>query len=282
MTAPRESTGPGGRSQFSDIFNAALPSDREGNSIFSGLDVLSGLVDGIDDFVAGSQPRWQHPDSAGAVLLGSSFGLNDPALLRAMEQLSGACVVISKPKRTDYFVSMHRKLARLNDQQRPPGIPVQAFDEPRDLAPLRGGRPLVVGPYTPEPGPIPAYRTLGFRPASDRDFVPLVHAKLALLGHLLQWEVDAPGYVEALEFQPVRLWSSSANFTAGSRRSIEHGSWTEDPAQIAAAQRLLLKLIAASEPVETNVDRWDPELAPIEYDHDAMVEALPDPLDDDW
>jgi hypothetical protein len=263
-----------GWARFSDAFDGKLPTDAAGNYILAGLDVLRGLVDGIGDFVAGRQPRWRNDDSSGAVLLASSFGLNDVDLLKAMEQLAAACIVISKPERGRYWDSMLYRLAERNAQERPPGIPLDAFDELRDLAPLEHGRPAVVGPHARLPETVAAFRTLGFRKTSAREWPPLVHAKLALLGHLLRWQVDAPGDLEAVSFQPVRLWISSANFTSGSRRSIEFGYWTEDPALLRAAQDLLVKLIAESEALDTNADDWRPEMGPIEFDHEAMIEAM--------
>jgi hypothetical protein len=263
-----------GRAQFSDVFDAKFRLDAAGDNIFVGLDVLRGLVDGINDFVACRQPRWQRDESCGAVLLGSSFGLNDDDLLRAVEQLAAACIVISKPERTQYWDDMHRQLARRNEQERPPGIPLEAIYELGGLAPLKHERPLVVGPSTRVPETISAFRTLGFRKTAGKYPPPLVHAKLALLGHLLHWHVDAPGDVEAVAFQPIRLWVSSANFTKGSRRNVEFGYWTEDPTMLKAAEHLLVRLIAESEAVDTNVDDWNPEMAPVDYDHDAMIEAM--------
>jgi hypothetical protein len=169
---------------------------------------------------------------------------------------------------------MLRRLSDLNE--RTPGIPLDAFGQFRDLAPLEKGRPAVVGPYGPAPGTgsVSTFRTLGFRKTAERMFPPLVHAKLALLGHLLCWHVDAPGDVEVVEFQPFRLWVSSANFTRSSGRSIEFGYWTEDPPLLKAAEHLLVELIARSEDVNPDVDDWRPDMAPVEYYHDAMVDAI--------
>jgi len=209
--------------RFTDAFDGTFPSDAAGNSVLVGLDVLRGLVAGIDDFVARPQPRWRHHDSVGPALIGSSAWLNDHQLLAAVKDLAGACLVISKMKRGSDTTATLRRLAKLNEQT--PGIPLGAFDELRELAPVEQGRPVVVGPYGPVPGigRVATFRTLGFRKTAERTSPPLVHAKLALLGHLLQWQVDAPGDIEAIAFQPIRLWVSSANFTTGSRRSIEFG-----------------------------------------------------------
>jgi hypothetical protein len=55
----------------------------------------------------------------------------------------------------------------------------------------------------------------GYRKPGD-DLVPIMHAKLALLGHL-QWQTeDALGNPDdIIWFTPQQLWISSANFTAG-------------------------------------------------------------------
>jgi len=264
-----------GGAQFSDAFDRTFPSDAAGNNIFVGRDVLRGLVGGIDDFVECRQPRWRRYRSLGPTLLGSSFLLNDDDFLAALEKLAGACVVINKMKRTEYVTHMLRQLAALNRQA--PGIPLEAFGRLRDLALLEEGRPAVVGPYGPAPGTgrLSTFRTLGFRETAGQRFPPLVHAKLALLGHLW-WhdEDDGPGVADVVGFQPFRLWVSSANFTRGSRRSIEFGYWTEDPALLKAAEHLLVELIAGSEDVDPDADDWRPDMARIEYDHDAMVEAM--------
>ena len=52
------------------------------------------------------------------------------------------------------------------------------------------------------------------------------------------------------------------------------GLWTSDPELLAAARDWLLSLIAISEPLGTGSDSLEPELVPIEYDHDAIIEYL--------
>jgi hypothetical protein len=52
------------------------------------------------------------------------------------------------------------------------------------------------------------------------------------------------------------------------------GMWTTDADMLAAARQWLLSLIAISEPLGTGSDSMQPELVPVEYDHDAMVEYM--------
>src|SRR5439155_17395738 len=112
-------------------------------------------------------------------------------------------------------------------------------------------------------------RTLGFRGG----YPPIMHAKLALLGHLW-WTDDGLFGEEVVGFEPRRLWVSSANFTSSSRSNIEFGYWTEDAALVAGAERFLLKAIASSEDLDAEADHLEPDLAPVEFDEVAIAEAM--------
>lgn len=71
-----------------------------------------------------------------------------------------------------------------------------------------------------EQGVVPTIRTLGYRGG----FPPIIHAKLALLGHLW-WTDDGEFGEEVIGFEARRPWVSSANFTSSSRRNLEFGYW---------------------------------------------------------
>ena len=243
-----------------------------GNSAFFGRNVIQGLVDGIDDFIHERQPRWNQFRSLGATLLASSMWIDDDLLIDKIGELEAACVVITKQGRKD--PEKLQPLAQLN--QRTPGIPIHAFSELTDLAPMVDSHPVVVGPSSPlYDEPIPTIRTLGFRKSGPRDSPPIIHAKLALLGHLW-WhdEDDSPGVVDVTGFEPFRLWISSANFTTSSRRSLEFGYWTEEPDLLKAAESFLVKLMRSSEALDPASDHFEPELVPVEYDDAAMAEAM--------
>jgi hypothetical protein len=152
-----------------------------------------------------------------------------------------------------------------------------AFRELADLAPLEDGRPALVGPYGPTAGTgyVSTVRALGFRRTDERNWPPLVHPKLALLGHLWWHDEDPLGGVDDyIGFRPYRLWVSSGNFTRGSRRSVEFAHWSEEPALLKAARDFLLELVSYSEPVDPEADDWEPEMAPVDYDEAAMIEAM--------
>ncbi len=153
------------------------------------------------------------------------------------------------------------------------GRPIRAFADLRGLALKVDGEPAIVGPYTPmDTAVVPTIRTLGYRRLGS--FPPIVHAKLALLGHLW-WHDEGPlGHVEdVIGFTPCRLWISSANFTRSSRRNLEFGYWTEDRALVQGAERFLVRLMRSSEALDPEADAFDPDLAPVDFDDVAMAEA---------
>ncbi len=153
-------------------------------------------------------------------------------------------------------------------------LPIRAFAELSGLAPKVDGQPAIVGPYTPmDTALVPTIRTLGYRRLNQR-LPPIIHAKLALLGHLW-WHDEGPlGHVDdVIGYTPQRLWVSSANFTRSSRANLEFGYWTEDPGLVAGAERFLVKLMRSSEGLDPAADAFEPDLAPIEFDDEAMAGA---------
>lgn len=252
---------------FPSIFDDALSvGPHEGNQAYFGRDVVQGLICGIDDFVYRRQSRWARRQGQ-AVLLGTAMWMDDPALLDKLGELAGACVVVTKQARKRTF----DKLAPLRDlNERTPGVPMRAFAGLSEMEPKVGGKPAVVGPGDRMgDGYLSSVRSLGYRRASDK-LVPILHAKLALLGHVWRYE-DWIG--EGMSFTPCRLWISSANFTERSRESLEFGFWTEDADLVRGASRFLVKVLGYSEPLESDADTPDPELAQVEYDDYAMAEA---------
>lgn len=253
---------------FSGEFDDEFAVGDDGNRAFFGRDVLRGLTEGIDDFIHLREARWRPFRSLGPVLLGSAMWIDDQELIGKIGQLSTACLVVTKQGRN------HAKLEPLRAlNERTPGMPIRAFADLTGLAPKVGGKSAIVGPYTPmDDAVLPTIRTFGYRHLGP--LPPIVHAKLALLGHLW-WHDEGPlGHVEdVIGFTPRRLWISSANFTRSSRRSLEFGYWTEDSALVQGAERFLLRLMRSSEGLDPDADAFEPDLAPVEFDDAAMAEA---------
>ena len=259
--------------RFSDEFDDEFAvGPEEGSHAYFGTDVLRGLVAGIDDFVHDQQQRWRRFRSLGPVLLGSAMWIDDEELIARLGELSAACIIVTKQGRKESERRKLEPLIALNE--RTPGMPIRAFAELSGLAPKVDGQPAVVGPYTPmDTALVPTIRTLGYRRLNQR-LPPIIHAKLALLGHLW-WHDEGPlGHVDdIIGYTPRRLWVSSANFTRSSRANLEFGYWTEDPGLVAGAERFLVKLMRSSEGLDPAADAFEPDLAPIEFDDEAMAGA---------
>ncbi len=265
------------RQAFSDEFDDHFRvGSEEGNDAFFGREVLQGLIDGIDDFLHSRQPRWRRYRSIGPALLGAAMWINDEELIDKLGELSAACIVVKKQDRKPHPVRKYASLEALNE--RTPGMPVRAFSALTNLAPTIEGEPAVVGPYSSLfDGTVPTIRTLGFRKLPGPVIPPILHAKLVVLGHLWWHDEDGvSGVADVVGFEARRLWVSSANFTSSSRRSLEFGYWTEEPTLVQGAERFLVKLMRSSEGLDPSADSFRPDLAEVEYDDEAMAEALED------
>jgi len=210
------------RRSFSNEFDDEFPvGPQVGNGAFFGRNVLQGLIDGVDDYLHVRQPRWRRYRSIAPALLGSVMWINDEGLINKLGELSAACIVVTKQERRS-----RRQLAPLAElKERTPGMPVRAFSALTGLAPKVEGKPAVVGPYSPMyDGSVPTIRTLGFRTQpGSQGTPPILHAKLALLGHLWWHDEDGLGgefgyWTEepALVQAPSASWSSSCAHPKGS------------------------------------------------------------------
>jgi hypothetical protein len=253
---------------FDDMFAIGLD---PGNHAYVGRDVLRGLISGIDDVIHERQERWKRRTrSYGVGLLASTAWITDPDFIAKLKELAGACVVVTKQGLDPTKLP---SLRRANDEA--PGLPIKAFPGLGGLAQREGDEPAVVGPCDRwDDVVLPTIRTLGFRKQSARDRPPLVHPKLALLGHFWEFDEGPLGDVEdVIGFTPRRLWVSSANFTRGSRWNVEFGYWTEDPALLEGMETFLVGLIAASEGLDP-ADEIKPDLLPVQFDDDDIADAL--------
>ncbi len=227
-------------------------------SVTYGLDVVDDLCAGVEKFAE---------EVSGAAAIGCVGWLSDKALVTALRRLDACCIVVNKPDRDE--PAQQHLLHEGN------GLPASALPALADLQRRRsdGGR-QILGPFGAieeiELGPV---RVAGYR-AGDRTR-PLLHAKLLVLG-TLTWEPHASGLVvgESPVFRPRRCWMGTANWTRNARRSLEVGWWSEDPEVLAESTAFLSDVLAISEPLGSNAPMPEPELLPVEFDDDAMVEAV--------
>jgi hypothetical protein len=251
---------------------------------YFGLDVLGGLIKGIVDYRRGHDQA-ERFRSLGPALLGAFMWLDDDELIQAIADFPAACVVVSKQpastsRRRCNQQATFNKLRQVRTSGN--GFPTQACPELTDLAPRTDGNPLVVGPSTQLPEIIlPAFRSIG--PCrTGNHLVPILHTKMVLLGHLWWDDEGALGHVEdVIGFTAERLWWGSANGTRSSRSNLEFGVWLTDQDFLATACRFLTEVIRHSEDIDPTNDLFEPELAPFEFDDDAMAEAAAELWADD-
>jgi hypothetical protein len=192
-----------------------------------GTDVLAGLIEGINEYesdLAGRRQGWTRRD--GLAMLGAFMWLDDPQLMERIASFHSACVAFTKQPRMK-----PEKRARFREVlERSRGFPAYALPELEWLLPLDDdGQPPVVGAGTSKPGVRPpSLRAVGYRKSGGR-LVPILHAKLMLLGELIWYEDEDYGTGEFLRFRPERLWVGSANGTCASRSSLEFGCWLVEP-----------------------------------------------------
>jgi hypothetical protein len=257
------------RRLFPDEFDATFPVGAEpGNIAFFGRDVLQGLVNGIDEFIHRPQQRWDRYRSLGPPLLGSALWIDDLELIHKIGELASACIVVSNQGRKLREIEKLGPLAKVNEHT--PGMPIAAFSALTGLAPKENGKPPVLGPYS--------------RMYDNRfpRFVRWVSVKWIVVGTTVRrsfapswyFSVTSGGTMKtkpatsttSLASQAMRLWVSSANFTASSRRNLEFGYWTEDLALVDGAERFLVKLMGSSEALDPESDHFNPGRGPGEYD----------------
>ena len=102
--------------------------------------------------------------------------------------------------------------------------------------------------------------------------MPLLHAKLMLLGELTWMEDEEFGLGDITRFRPGKLWIGSANGTFSSRFNLEIGCWQTQPELLSSAQDFLARIPANSEDLDPDADTMEPELAGPVYDDAAMAD----------
>jgi hypothetical protein len=240
-----------------------------------GGDVLSTITSGLDEYLA-LQRYWREAPA----ILGCAPWLTDEQLVDRLLRFGSSCIVINKP---DLGTGQHAQVRRLYDEGH--GFPAEALPAFHSLAPSQGGKPAVLGPYSENPARqgFKSVRVAGIS-KSQPSAVPLVHAKLLLLGEAREGEGDFGEQV--LYFAPRKAWLGSANFTFNSRRSLEFGLWTSDPSILEMVHRFLTDLLSYSELLDSFDVHPMPERIPVEYDDEAMREVLremgPGPDDREW
>ncbi len=267
----------GGRLEFpSDFRHEFTFGSQVPNKGYFGTDVLRGLTEGIDEFLSDPDQRWRQYRLLGPAMLGCVPWLDDPALLDRVAAFPSACVVVTKQERKKRGTERFEALKR--HAQEGAGFPADVFAELTSLASRYDGPTPIVGPYSGlSEVRIQSIRSFGFRKAGKRP-VPIIHAKMFLLGHIWWHDEDGSpaGVADVTGFTPKRLWLGSANGTASSRLSLEFGVWLEDQELLQSAERFIIQMLRSSEGIDPDEDLFEPEFVEFEYDDEAFAEAMRD------
>lgn len=243
---------------------------------FFGGEVLRGLTDGLDHFL--DSEHWSRRRKP--CVVGCTPWLTDGAVVERLMRFSECCIVINKPELVpDDLRSFDAEIRHLHEAGRGLNRDLLRGIDSTTMAPKFAGEPVTLGPSGPytdcEPETVfQSVRVAGIRKTDGRT-IPLAHAKLLLVG-FAGWTDEHPsGYaVEHWWFEPRRLWLGSTNFTFNARRSLEFGIWVDDLEMLRQATEFLTDLLAYSEPWGSKSVWPDPELAPYDYDEEAMWEAV--------
>jgi hypothetical protein len=228
-----------------------------GGRVWTGTNVIDGLVEVIKEHVDGTWRSRQSP-----LAIGCCPWLTDDAVADALSSLS-SCLVIAKPER-----SRRRTIQRLMDEGSP--VHKQWLEELNTVAlPSPDGEkrgPLWTEPeYMPdeawalhdvELGPV---RVAGWNPKAVH-MPPLLHAKVVVLAYAGEFTDPETGR-DWLGTIPSSVWWGSANLTWASREHIEFATWSTDAMLVHTAWHFVTQVIALSEPyTELTMTRPTPQL----------------------
>lgn len=218
--------------------------------------MIDGLCEVLDEHL--ENHRWP-------AVIGCVPWLDSAAVVDRLLKMDACCVVVNKGW-------LFREATRLHRYGKPvcnkhiSGLEMMVPD---------GDGPTLIGPFSRMPehelGPL---RVAGWPDKKDTK-LPILHAKLAVLGYLHEVccpDVD-PDIWSEWHFAAEAVWSGSVNWTERSRSHLEFGFLCDDPSLVWAAERFVADVIAFSEPVGTPCVGPEPNLVCAEFDDEAMAAA---------
>lgn len=232
--------------------------------------VLKDLLCGVSDFLR-EERRTSYECWTIPIVLGCVPWMSNEHLTAEFAKAGGCCIVMTKGA---------GDLAAAEDLiENGHPLPTRhfgAFDEIGVRGPV--GEVPTIGPGglsapLAEVGPV---RMAGWkRPGGGSKGLPLVHAKLLVLGDAWADEKADTGPVHA--FTAKRAWLGSSNWTGPSAAEhLEFGLWTDEPTLVAHTTEFLLDLINYSEPFQPDSNRPNPEFAEANWDDQAFADYLAD------
>ena len=241
-----------------------------GNAQFGG-GVVDHLVAGLVDFLAElAEKNSQHSAryARTPVAVGCVPWLTSKPVAEALMRFRSLILI-------DKASSQYSAVAQLHGADRGLWSQILGTDyyAPVDSA----GAPRLVGPYDELGDSYEPVRVIGWQRSERGRAKPLLHAKLLVIGTTMYYDDpdDGSGPFWA-RVRPERVWAGSANWTEASSAHIEFGTWIDDHELCDEALGFLVGLLKFSEPFSAGTAGPEPNLAPIEWDDDAMWEAMHD------
>jgi hypothetical protein len=242
------------------------PHEWANGTVVHGSGVLDDLVAGIEKHISTSTDGYWSRLIPQPVGIGCVPWLTDDRVVDALMQLGQFCVLVDK-QQPDYAAV--RKLARHGNPLS--GAYLPGFEE-LALPDANGAAPIIT-PHSGKLDPVQLgpVRVVGWQQAQGEKR-PMLHSKLLVLGVTTHYEDDEMFAGDILKFHPKVTWMGSANWSANSRRHVEFGMWSSDPALVQHNFDYLLSLVTFSEPRGVATVGPEPELVSAVWDDDSFRE----------
>jgi hypothetical protein len=223
------------------------------NRAWFGGGVVDGLCDVLDEYLS---RRMSRPAAIGCVYL-----LDSPAVIDRLTALDACCIVVDKRSQSPQPLSQLKQCGRPLCNTDISGLEFTApSEDAHDIGPGMDFPCHEVGPV----------RVAGHR---SRPGVPLLHAKILVLGNLATISMPGDDIHTWRRFVPNAVWQGSANWTAASSSHLENATLCEDEMLVDRATSFVAKVIAFSEPADSEWVSPEPYFEEVGLDNDALAEA---------
>ncbi len=239
-------------------------------TVTHGSGVIEDLAAGIRHFRTSAADGYWSRLTPATVGIGCVPWLTDLKVIDELAALDDLCVVVDKHVATRRSALLHQRGKALSSAF------LDGFEEL--TLPDSNGQGPVIGPYRTTTGPglvepvdLGPVRVAGWT-TNDGRKLPLLHSKMLVLGVTTYYEDDEMFAGDILRFNPLVTWMGSANWTEASRKHVEHGMWSTDPALVFNNYDYLCSLIALSENLGSVNPEPTPEFVAAVWDDDAFKE----------
>lgn len=268
LDSPPQRWGPGTEPRRKNW--SRLSAYQHPTTVTHGSGVIDDLVAGIRRFRSTAiDDYWSRltPATAG---IGCVPWLTDLVVIDELAALGALCVVVDKHVATRRSATLHDRANALSSAFLD-GFEELTSPDSNGHAPVIGPQRTMTSPGLVEPVSLGPVRVAGWTTKDGRK-LPLLHSKMLVLGVTTYYDDDEMFAGDILRFNPLVTWMGSANWTEASRKHVEHGMWSTDPALVFNNYDYLCSLIALSESLGSLNPKPTPEFVSAVWDDDAFKE----------